>query len=174
MHLPLKSLRPVRRPSTAVLAALILGLALVESSPAQNANPPTAPEPAKGATSEMEAKFIATMTNATLKGRTSFIKDGQLGPEKGDSYEIVGVTKGSGDRWTINARLSYAGQSLVLPVPAQVKWAGDTPVLIVDNLSLGIGPSYSARVMIYEKTYAGSWSGGGEGGLLSGIITNGK
>lgn len=155
-------------PVLAALTAFTFSPALLENTRAQNAAPPAT----TAATPEMEAKFIATLTNATLKGRTAGIKDGQLGPEKDDSYQIVSVTKVGGDRWTINARLSYGGKSLVLPIPAQVKWAGDTPVLIVDQLSLGIGPAYSARVLIYDKTYAGTWSGGEEGGLLSGVITN--
>jgi len=158
-------------PSHRFLAALVLGSFLTVRGLAQDATP-SASSPAPVVAPELESKFIATLTNATFKGRWTGISDGQLGPEKEDSYQIVGVTKIDGDRWTINARLSYGGKSLVLPIPAQVKWAGDTPVLVIDKLSLGIGPSYSARVLIFEKTYAGTWSGGGQGGLLSGLITN--
>ena len=82
-------------------------------------------------------KFIATLTNATLKGRWCGIKDGQLGPDKDDSYTIVSVQKLNGDNWQINARLSYGGKTIDLPIPAQVKWAGDTPVLILDKVSMG-------------------------------------
>jgi len=135
-----------------------------------------AEEPGKGAspTPEQEAKLIATLTNATLKGRWCGIKDGQLGPEKEESYSVASVTKLSGDKWQINARITYGGKELTLPIPAEVKWAGDTPVLILDNLSMGTARTYSARVMIYEKTYAGWWTAPDHGGLLNGVITTGK
>jgi hypothetical protein len=172
MHSSPKKFPSVHLSRAAALALAVPLLALAPAALAQDTPQPAKIEPASTVTPEWEAKFVATLTNATLKGRWAGIKDGQLGSEKEDSYEVVGVTKIEGDKWTINARMSYGGKSLILPIPAQVKWAGDTPVLVIDQLSLGIGPTYSARVMIYEKTYAGSWSGGGKAGLLSGLITN--
>jgi hypothetical protein len=56
----------------------------------------------------------------------------------------------------------------------EVKWAGDTAVIIVDKLQYPGGGTYSARVLFYEHTYAGTWSGGDHGGLMSGVITNEK
>jgi len=35
-----------------------------------------------------------------------------------------------------------------------------------------VSSTYSARVMFFENTHAGSWSGGGQAGLLNGLITN--
>jgi len=55
-----------------------------------------------------------------------------------------------------------------------VQWAGDTPVIIVDKMTVPGGGTYSARVLIHEHTYAGTWSGGNKVGLLSGMITNEK
>ena len=134
--------------SATILVALSLGVGFSAPSWAQEAKPAPTTETSAAVSPEREAKFIATLTDATLKGRWSPIKDGQLGPEKDESYQIMSVTKVGGDKWTINAKLSYAGRSLVLPIPAQVKWAGDTPVLVLDQLSLGVGPTYSARVLI--------------------------
>jgi len=150
--------------------AVVAALALVNVSSARAQEP----EKASAPTPEMEAKFIATMTNATLKGRWCGFKDGQLGPQKEDAYHVVSVAKKEGDKWLITARLSYGGKSIDLPIPAQVKWAGDTPVLVLDNISMGFGPTYSARVMIYEKTYSGWWAAPDHGGLLNGLITNGS
>ena len=134
------------------------------------------PRPAKAQPSqdELEATFKATLTKATFTGRWCSIKDGQLGPEKEDKYTILGVTKLGGDLWLINARIQYGKQDIVAPIPVQVKWAGDTPVIVVDKVGIPGGATYSARVLIYEKTYAGTWSGGDHGGLLSGVITNRK
>ena len=136
--------------------------------------PPPGAEKPKPAPEELEAKFKATLTKATLSGRWCAIKDGQLGPEKEDKYTILSVAKVTSDLWLINARIQYGQKDIVAPIPVKVKWAGDTPVIVVDDVGLPGGNAYSARVLIYEKTYAGTWSGGDHGGLLNGIITNQK
>jgi hypothetical protein len=128
----------------------------------------------KASAEALEAKFKATLTRATLAGRWCSINDGQIGPEKEDKYTIKSVVKLTGDVWLINARIQYGKTDVVAPIPVQVKWAGDTPVIIVDKVPVPGSGSYSARVLIYENTYAGSWSGGDHGGLLNGTITNEK
>jgi hypothetical protein len=156
-----------RRSFPAHLAALFTSLALIATASLEGAD-------ATGAPSEqLEAQFKATMTGATMAGHSSAIKDGAVAPEKDDTYSIVSVEKVSGSSWVINARMRDA----VVPIPVQVKWAGDAAVIIVDNLQIPggkqySGSAYSARVMIHGNTYAGSWSGGDHGGLLSGVITN--
>ena len=134
----------------------------------------TAAQKPKATQEELEAAFKATLARATLAGRWCSIKDGQLSPEKEDKYTINSVTKVGGDVWLINARIQYGKKDLVAPIPVQVKWAGDTPVIIVDKVGVPGSGTYSARVLIYEKTYAGTWTGGDHGGLLSGIITTAK
>jgi hypothetical protein len=133
-----------------------------------------AAEKPKPTAEELEAKFKATLTKAIMTGRWCSIKDRALGPEKEDKYTIIGVTKLSGDAWIINARIQYNKKDIIAPIPVQVKWAGDTPVLIVDKIPMPGGGVYSARVLIYDHTYAGTWTGGDHGGLLNGIITNEK
>jgi hypothetical protein len=124
---------------------------------------------------ELEAKFKALLTKATLSGRWTPIKDGSLGPEKEDKYTIVSAGKVSGDSWVVNAKLKYGEREFVAPLPVKVRWAGDTAVLIVDNLQMPGGRNtYSARVLFFGNTDAGTWSGGDHGGLLSGIISNEK
>jgi hypothetical protein len=137
---------------------------------------PTKTKPAKPKLTpeELEAKFKATLTKATLSGRWCSLKEGQLGPEKEDKYTIIGVNKVGGDVWMINARIQYAKKDITAPIPVQVKWAGDTPVIIVDDVGVPGSGTYSARVMIYENTYAGTWSGGDHGGLMNGVITQQK
>ena len=114
------------------------------------------------------------MTKATMSGRWSGIKDGRLTPEKEDKYTIVSVAKLGGDAWIVNARIQYGEKDFTVPLPVQVKWAGDTPVIIVDKVGVPGSGTYSARVLIYEKTYAGTWTGGDHGGLLNGVITTEK
>jgi len=166
----------------AILIALVLGLPPGAASrvSAQDAPKPTTSDtPAASASpkpkltqEELEVKFKTTLTKATLAGRWCGIKDGKLTAEKEDKYTIVSVNKLGGEAWIINARIQYGTKDFVAPIPILVKWAGDTPVLTLDNVGLPGGNSYSARVLIYDKTYAGTWSGGDHGGLLNGVITN--
>ena len=135
-------------------------------------------EDAKAKPEELEAKFKEAMTAVTMSGRWCPLKDGVLGAEKEDKYTIVKVEKTGGDSWIISARIQYGKLDLVAPIPAQVKWAGDTAVIVVDHMMLP-GPgyarnAYSARVLIHEGAYAGTWSGGDHGGLMNGVITKDK
>jgi hypothetical protein len=45
-------------------------------------------------------------------------------------------------------------------------------VIILDKVGVLGGGPYSARVLVYENTYAGTWNAGDHGGLLSGVITS--
>lgn len=135
--------------------------------------PKTAPAPAKPTTptaEDLEADFVKTLANVLFKGRWCSVEKGVMGEAKPEQYEIVGVMKTGGDRWVINARIEYGTLNLVAPVPVQVKWAGDTPVIIVDKFTLPGAGTYSARVMIFENTYSGTWTAGDHGGLLQGLI----
>jgi hypothetical protein len=172
-NLPVKFLLGV---SVGLLAAFHSFVAIAQDSPkaAGGAAPASSAAPAKPKLSqeEMEAKFKATLTQATMAGRWCGVKDGKLTPEKEDKYTIVSVNKLGGEAWIINARIQYGNKDFVAPIPILVKWAGDTPVITVDNVGMpGGGNSYSARVLVYDKTYAGTWSGGDHLGLLSGVIT---
>jgi hypothetical protein len=57
-----------------------------------------------------------------------------------------------------------------VPLVIPVKWAGDTPVISVTDLSIPGAGTYTARVMIYRDQYAGTWSGVDCGGHLWGRI----
>lgn len=150
--------------SLAVAAAVLVcfGPALLVAEDAK-------PAPA-ATTGGAEEKFIALLNNATLQGRWAPLKDGQLGAEKEDSYHIVSVQRLEGEKWQVNARLKYGGQDFDMPVPATVKFAGDTAILIVDNLSIANYRAYSAQLIFHGDAYAGTWSGGDHGGLMYGVV----
>ncbi len=144
-----------------------------EAKPKETAGSAEKPKTAPLTQEALEAQFKTTLTKAVLAGRWTSTKDGKLGPEKEDKYTIVGVTKVSGDQWVVNSRIQYGKMDVVMPVPVQVKWAGDTAVIIVNKLSMGGPNSYNARVLVYDNTYAGTWSSSsGHGGLMSGLITH--
>ena len=157
------------------VATLLPIAAFAQEPPAPDPSKPApAEEPAKSgepSQADLEAKFKTTLTNATFTGRWCLIKDGQLTPEQSDKYTIVGVNKLFGERWVIRARIQYGQKDYTAPIPLKVKWAGDTPVITVTDVGLPGGASYSARVVVYDDSYAGVWSGGAVRGLLSGMIT---
>ncbi len=152
-----------------------IAVALMLGTPAFAQDKPVADKAKPAATAEqLEASFKAILTKATMSGRWCSVKDGKLGPEKEDQYNIVSANKLDGAKWVINTRIKMYNREVVVPIPVEVKWAGDTAVLIVDKLQYPGGGTYSARVLFYEQTYAGKWSGGDHGGLMSGVITNEK
>lgn len=119
---------------------------------------------------DLEAAFVKTLARVIFKGRWCPVEKGVMGEARDEQYEIVGAMKTGGDRWVINARIQYGAINLVAPVPVQVKWAGDTPVIVVDQFALPGAGTYSARVMVFGDTYSGTWSAGDHGGLLQGVI----
>jgi hypothetical protein len=44
--------------------------------------------------------------------------------------------------------------------------------ILGDLCVIPAGGTYSTRVLFYDKTYAGTWSGGEHVGLMNGVITN--
>ena len=124
----------------------------------------------------MATKFSATLKNATLKGSWAPVQQGKLGNERGDDgYRIARVEHKEGDNWSIVSIFTINDQQVEFPIPATVKFAGDTAVLILDNIRAGRGKAnWSARVMFHEDVYAGHWweSGNKEhGGTIAGTVS---
>lgn len=100
----------------------------------------------------------------TIAGRDS----GKLQKEE---YFIKSVRKlPEGDLWMFRARVKYGDNDYTVPLPLEVKWAGDTPMItLTDFKILGQGP-FSARVVFHQGKYAGTWSHGEVGGHLFGVV----
>jgi hypothetical protein len=142
------------------IAALSLTFASAQDRPAA----------AKPNQAELEKKFKEQLTDCVFDGHWCMVQDGKLSEEKSDRYNITSATKSGQDVWIIYAKMEFRGKEMSVPVPVQVKWAGDTPVITLDKVSIpGMG-TYTARVLVYEKTYAGTWSAGDHGGMLHGLI----
>jgi hypothetical protein len=129
---------------------------------------------------DAEAKFVAMLKDATLKGSWAPIRQGQLGSEKKDDegYRIARVEKKAGDEWAIVSRIEYQGRQIEYPIPATVRFAGDTAVLMLDNVQAGRGQeNWSARIMFHDNVYMGRWwetQNKEHGGTISGTITQAK
>ena len=114
-----------------------------------------------------------TLSGATLVG--NFTVTGQEKTElSAERYELKAVQHVEGELWMFQARIRYDEHDVTVPLTLPVRWAGDTPVICVDNIGVpGLGV-YTARVIIYANHYAGFWSGGDHGGHLFGIIEKGN
>ena len=132
-----------------------------------------ADEPDSGQLKREEA-FVKMLSNTVLVG--SFTLDGRNdGPPKKERYEIEKVEKGSGNMWTITARIKYGNVDTKLPFSVPVVWAGDTPMISLTNASfLGLGEAFSCRVIFYDNRYAGTWQHGKAGGHMFGRIEKSK
>lgn len=153
------------RPS--ILAALVL-LAFTSLGLADQAAPPAA-DNAKPDQAALEKKFEETLTNAALVGSFTVKgkNDGKLHEER---YVISSVKKVEDDSWLFMARIQYNGKDATLPLILRVKWAGDTPVITLDNFNVPGFGKFTARVVIFDNQYAGMWSGGEHGGQMFGRI----
>ena len=169
------SMISLSRALAGVLVFLPCGLTRAQEKPVPPPAAPAKPEPAAAETvaEDLEVAFAALLRNAVFQGRWCMVENGKMGPDKEEKYSIISVVKSGGDRWMVNTRIEYGDKNYVFPVPVQVRWAGDTPILVVDKLTAP-GGVYSARVMIFEKTYSGTWTAGDHGGLLHGVIVADK
>ena len=136
-----------------------------------------APQKTKAAPqAELQNKFKEMLDGVVLRGTWQMTQgEGLKGkapmtPARPDRYVIKSVSKGLDDHWVITARVQYGDKDVKLPISVRVVWAGDTPIITLDKLKMPMLGTYSARVMIYNGFYAGTWFGDGYGGVLSGQI----
>ena len=105
-----------------------------------------------------------TQRNESAAGATG---PAALNPEQ---YRLLRVAPLKNDYWLFQAQIRYGEHQVTLPLTLRVIWAGETPVITVDDLPVpGLG-TYSARVMFHEGRYAGTWQGADHGGHLFGRI----
>ena len=134
--------------------------------------PLLAQEPAKPAPSQAELikKLEKDLTGVKLVGRFTVTGKDDTTP-KDEEYTITSAMKlDEPDLWLIKARVKYGKTDGTYPIPLEIKWAGDTPVITLTNLEIpGLG-TFSSRVVIYEGRYAGTWQHGDVGGHLFGVL----
>ena len=117
---------------------------------------------------DLEQKFQQMMSGVTLIGHSASLKDESVAGE--EKYVIEKVSKLGGETWLFHARIQYGSHDVPVPLPVNIKWAGDTPVITINNLTIpGLG-TYTARVLLYQDQYAGTWSSKDHGGQLFGKI----
>jgi hypothetical protein len=133
----------------------------------------TAQEPAKKeipSREELIKKLEADLTNVKLIGRFTVTGKEDQSP-KPEEYTISSAIKlPDGDVWLLNARIKYGNKDVSVPIPLEIKWAGDTPIITLTDMAIpGLG-TFTSRVIIYDDRYAGTWQHGKVGGHLYGRI----
>lgn len=125
---------------------------------------------ANASTEKLFSDFGQLLKKSAMIG--TFTVDGDESMKaRPERYEISRIVKQpQGDYWNFFARIKYGKHDVTLPIPVEVKWAGTTPVITVDNLTIpGMG-TFDARVVISDNKYAGTWRHGKVGGLMYGHI----
>jgi hypothetical protein len=121
---------------------------------------------------DLEKNFQQTMTGVTLVGHST--RRDQEGVSGEERYRIDKVSKLTGDTWLFQAHIKYGSHDIPVPVPVAIKWAGDTPVITLTDLTIpGVG-TFTARVLLYGGRYAGTWSAKDHGGEMFGAIVREK
>jgi hypothetical protein len=149
------------------LLALAATAALVVIAPAV--------APAQTDRAELEDKLHVTLQGARLVGQFSVVgADGAVArPPQADQYAVSRLERDAEGRWIFNVSMSYGTQQHTMPVPVTIEWAGDTPMITMTEQTIeGLG-TFTARVLLYEGLYAGTWKHGQFGGHMWGRIESG-
>lgn len=140
-----------------LLICLYCGVPLLSAQEAKSTEPP-GDEP-EAMPAHLKA-FQELMDGVTLRGQFTTLGE-KVAAKEEESYEIVSAEKMiEEDLWMITAKIQYGGKAeMLVPVPVEVKFAGeDTPVITMTNFMIPLMGTFSARVVLYNGKYAGTWS----------------
>ena len=157
-----------------MLAAVFGGVSVLGVATLGAADPPAAKnaDAAKAAPTrdELFKRFSEQMAGVKLVGRFTILgkENEKLAAEE---YRILSVVKmDEADYWLLTARIKYGKNDVTVPMPLQIKWAGETPVITLDKVTIpGLG-TFSSRVLFHENMYTGTWMHDKVGGHLFGTV----
>lgn len=121
-----------------------------------------------------EKAFTKMLSNVELIG--TYTQNGAENESQKERYTIYRVAKipGQDYLWRFDVRMQFGSVDLRLPLPLTVRWAQDTPMVILDDTKIpGLG-TFSAKVVFDKTRYAGTWQHGSDGGHLFGDIIKQK
>jgi thiosulfate/3-mercaptopyruvate sulfurtransferase len=128
---------------------------------------PLGADPAAVELNAAEKRFQESMTGVTLTG---FFTVGDSGETHEDRYTIGKIAKIGDDLWNFDASIKYGAREFKATVQVPVKWAGDTPVLTLQSYLIKGQGVYSARILVFNGMYAGTWGAQDHGGKMFGKI----
>jgi hypothetical protein len=114
-----------------------------------------------------EEAFAELLTGARLTGWFTDDTRPDAPPSK-DSYVITRCEKADGGKWLFESRVGDSEVTIPLYLP--VEWAGDTPVVTLDQFPVPQMGTFDARVLFHGTSYAGTWRGTDHGGEMMGRI----
>lgn len=129
----------------------------------------TKPEVAKPETPNPRVERIANyLSGATFTGQ--FTVDGKS-ESKPESYKINSCEPlDDPDMYRLKVKIRYGDVDGEFPMDLKILWSGKTPVITLDAIWIpGLG-TFSARVLIHQNRYAGTWQHDAKGGHLFGTI----
>ena len=147
-------------------ACALIGSLAVGQEPQRSSQPPALTEDHHA----RDRQFQEMLTGVELVGSYTIAGQENEKPPQPEKYTILRVSKLQGDVWLFTARIRFGEQDVTVPLPLEVKWAGDTPVIQVTDLAIPLLGRYTARVVVYGDEYAGLWSGSKHGGHMFGRI----
>jgi len=160
--------------SIAVYALLGIGGPVVATEPGaapQRDLKQVAASDSQSRQAELDAKLSQMLSGATLEGSYTLSGPGAEGTKLNrEKYTLGEVKKVAGDVWQFPTRIQYGGKDVTLPILLPVRWAGDTPLVVVDEVTLPGFGTVSARVLFFDGHYAGYWKHGDHSGNLFGEI----
>jgi len=117
-----------------------------------------------------EQRIANYLTGAKFLGSFSVDSKG-VGDLKEEAYTISKCEKlPEADMYRLTARIKYGDTDGEFPMDLKILWAGNTPVITLDQVWIpGLG-TFSARVLILNGRYAGTWDHDAVGGHLIGRI----
>jgi hypothetical protein len=145
--------------TTSILLALLSSFSLAQEAK---------PKPTKD---ELVKKLEQLLTGAKMTGTFTVIGKEDKAPAA-EEYTVVSAQRVDGDTWLLKARIKYGKTDTTLPVPLEIQWADETPIITMTNMSIpGLGDAFSTRVVIYDGMYAGTWAHGKVKGHMFGTIS---
>lgn len=118
--------------------------------------------------SDSERQFTERMRNVSMVG--TFTVDGRDRTPREDRYDISKVEKIGDDLWRFTVKMKCCGIIDAVPIAVPMRFNGDTPTIMMTDLSLpGMG-TFTVRLLFYGDRYAGSWQHGKFGGHMTGRI----
>jgi hypothetical protein len=122
---------------------------------------------------ELERQFVERMRGSVLVGKFTIAgrEDREASP---DRSEISSVDKVGDDQWRFNARMQYGNVDVTLPIVVTMRWADDTPIITMTDVTIPTLGTFTARVFFYGDRYAGTWQHDKVGGHMYGRIERSK
>ncbi len=155
-----------------VMACLWKGQGDDESAEADGADAASVDHPTPADVERMEQEFAKTMSGATLVGFATYVRAGTISRQIDDEYRLGEVIKVDDERWSFQYS---SGERLYKTPSLQVRWVAETPVIIFSEIKMKGRPgTFSARLLIDDDQYSGTWSDGKSGGHMFGMIVHEK